>query len=161
MYVKDYYGMLGVSKSASAEEIKKAYRNLAFQYHPDRNPDDKAAEEKFKEVNEAYAVLGDDKKRYDYDNYGSYGASQNAWSGAAGGSGRNAAQNPFDSEDTFWEWFSNAESRANYQRSYYNSSYTQKQRRRTFSKKDLWSALFLKVAQCVVGVLLFSTFWWL
>ena len=58
----DYYKALGVSKSATADEIKKAYRKLARQYHPDRNPDDKRAEERFKEVSEAHDVLSEDRK---------------------------------------------------------------------------------------------------
>ena len=65
--MEDLYTVLGVSKSATAEEIKKAYRNLAFKYHPDRNPGDKAAEEKFKQINSAYSVLGDETKRRNYD----------------------------------------------------------------------------------------------
>ncbi len=68
--VKDYYEMLGVDKKASQEEIKKAYRKLARKYHPDLNPGDKTAEHKFKELNEAYEVLGDEKKRAEYDQYG-------------------------------------------------------------------------------------------
>ena len=67
---KDYYKILGVSKDASPEEIKKAYRKLALKYHPDRTKGDKAAEEKFKEINEAYAVLSDPEKRKEYDTYG-------------------------------------------------------------------------------------------
>jgi DnaJ-class molecular chaperone len=66
----DYYKTLGVDKHASAEEIKKAFRKLAVKYHPDRNPNDKAAEDKFKEINEAYAVLSDPKKKEEYDTYG-------------------------------------------------------------------------------------------
>jgi len=64
---KDYYNVLGVSKSASADDIRKAYRNLAKKYHPDRNPNNKAAEEKFKQVQEAYDVLGDETKKKQYD----------------------------------------------------------------------------------------------
>jgi len=70
---RDYYSVLGLKRGASEEEIKKAYRRLAMQYHPDRNPNKKEAEEKFKEVNEAYAVLSDKKKRQEYDTFGHTG----------------------------------------------------------------------------------------
>jgi curved DNA-binding protein len=70
MEYKDYYKILGVSRSADAKEIKQAYRKLAMQYHPDRNPGNKASEEKFKEVNEAYQVLSDASKRARYDQLG-------------------------------------------------------------------------------------------
>ncbi|XCN73094.1 MAG: DnaJ C-terminal domain-containing protein [Candidatus Electrothrix aestuarii] len=72
----EYYKILGVDKTASAAEIKKAYRKLAVQYHPDKNPDNKEAEAKFKEISEAYAVLSDEKKRQEYDTYGSAGFQQ-------------------------------------------------------------------------------------
>jgi curved DNA-binding protein len=71
MNYKDYYKILGVAKNATAKEIKKAYRKLAAQYHPDKNPDDKVAEEKFKEINEANEVLSDKEKREKYDTLGS------------------------------------------------------------------------------------------
>ncbi len=71
MDYKDYYKNLGVSRKAGADDIRKAYRKLAMQYHPDKNPGDKKAEEKFKEINEAYQVLSDDKKRAHYDQLGS------------------------------------------------------------------------------------------
>jgi curved DNA-binding protein len=67
----DYYKILRVDKKASLDDIKKAYRKLALQYHPDKNPDNKEAEEKFKKINEAYAVLSDPEKRQQYDNFGS------------------------------------------------------------------------------------------
>ncbi len=73
MAKKDYYQVLGVSRSASADEIKKAYRKLALQHHPDRNCDNPAAEEKFKEASEAYSVLGNSEKRQIYDQYGAEG----------------------------------------------------------------------------------------
>lgn len=66
----DLYAVLGVPKTATADEIKKAYRDAAFKYHPDRNPGDSAAEEKFKKINSAYAVLGDSAQRAQYDRYG-------------------------------------------------------------------------------------------
>jgi len=69
----DYYKVLGVDKSASPEDIKKAFRKMAVKYHPDRNPGDKSAEDKFKELNEAYAVLSDPKKKEEYDTFGSSG----------------------------------------------------------------------------------------
>ena len=79
MAKRDYYDVLGISKSASKDEIKKAYRKLAIKYHPDKNPDDKEAEDKFKEAAEAYEVLSNDQKRQRYDQFGHKGV------GGAGG----------------------------------------------------------------------------
>ena len=73
MKYKDYYAILGVAKNASTDDIKKAYRKLAMKFHPDRNPDDVSAEEKFKQVSEAYAVLSDSEKRANYDRFGHAG----------------------------------------------------------------------------------------
>ena len=74
--MKDYYSVLEIKKGASDDKIKKAYRKLAMQYHPDRNKGDTNAENKFKDVSEAYAVLSDKKKRQQYDQFGSEGFHQ-------------------------------------------------------------------------------------
>ena len=81
---RDYYEVLGVEKNASAADIKKAYRRLAMKYHPDRNQGDKEAEEKFKEIGEAYEVLGDEQKRAAYDRFGKAGVNPGAGGGAGG-----------------------------------------------------------------------------
>ena len=87
---RDYYEILGVSKTASDDEIKKAYRKLAVKYHPDKNPGDKEAEAKFKEINEAHDVLSDKQKRARYDQFGHAGVG-----GAGNPFGGGAAGNPF------------------------------------------------------------------
>ena len=75
---RDYYEVLGVDKSASEDEIKRAYKKMARKYHPDLNPDNKEAEEKFKEVNEAYEVLSDSDKKARYDQFGFAGVDPNS-----------------------------------------------------------------------------------
>jgi curved DNA-binding protein len=98
---KDYYAILGVGKSASADEIKKTFRKLALKYHPDRNPGDKAAEEKFKELSEAYEVLSDAEKRQKYDQFGQYWqqASRSGNAGSPYGAGGNVDFNNFSNFD--------------------------------------------------------------
>ena len=85
MTKRDYYEVLGVSKSASADEIKKAYRKIALQFHPDRNPGDKEAEEKFKEAAEAYDVLSSPDKKAQYDRFGHAGLGGAGQAGGFGG----------------------------------------------------------------------------
>jgi molecular chaperone DnaJ len=95
----DLYHVLGVPRTASADEIKKAYRKLALKYHPDQNPGNKVAEDKFKEINAAYSVLGDEQKRAQYDRYGSadaYASSSSRGQSASTGTYTN---------DPFWDWF--------------------------------------------------------
>ena len=111
---RDYYEVLGVEKTASAEEIKKAYRKTAMKYHPDRNPGDKTAEEKFKELGEAYEVLSDADKRARYDQFGFAGVDPN-YGGGAGGYGGGAGFGGFggfgDFGDIFGEFFGGGSSR--------------------------------------------------
>ena len=102
---RDYYQVLGVDKSASADDIKKAYRKLAMKYHPDRNPGDKSAEEKFKEVGEAYEVLSDADKRSRYDSYGFAGVDPNFNPNAGGGFGGGFGGAGFDFGDIFGDFF--------------------------------------------------------
>ncbi|HZH95671.1 MAG TPA: molecular chaperone DnaJ [Flavisolibacter sp.] len=99
MAKRDYYEVLGVSKGAAADDIKKSYRKVAMQYHPDRNPGDKAAEEKFKEAAEAYEVLSDADKRAQYDRFGHAGVR------GAGGGGRQGGQNMEDIFSQFGDIF--------------------------------------------------------
>ena len=154
----DYYEVLGVSKNAGADEIKKAYRTLAFKYHPDRNAGDAAAEEKFKQISAAYDVLGDETKRRNYDlGYFDY----NAYSSQTGGAGQSQTQYQ---DDPFYQWFNQS---AGSQGSYgnynnyngWNYTYTRRpQQRRRYSRGDLWKMLFSKAA---VYLLPFGFFIWL
>ena len=113
---RDYYEVLGVEKGATAEEIKKAYRKNAMKYHPDRNPGDKEAEEKFKELGEAYEVLSDDDKRARYDQFGFAGVDPNYGGGAGGyGPGFGGFGDFGDLGDIFGSFFGGGSSRRNNQ----------------------------------------------
>jgi curved DNA-binding protein len=117
MDYKDYYKVLGVPRNASADEIRKVYRKLAMQYHPDRNPGDRQAEERFKEINEAYQVLSDEQKRARYDQLGSAysnwqqrGGSPNdfnwgQWSGSSGTRVDMSDLNDLFGDGTFSDFF--------------------------------------------------------
>jgi molecular chaperone DnaJ len=105
MSKRDYYDILGVAKSADEKEIKKAYRKIALKYHPDRNPDNKEAEDKFKEAAEAYEILSDANKRSRYDQFGHQGVSGAAGGGGGGGFG---GMNMDDIFDQFGDIFGGA-----------------------------------------------------
>ena len=109
MAKRDYYEVLGVPKNAGADDIKKAYRKKALEYHPDRNPGDKSAEDKFKEAAEAYDVLSDADKRARYDRYGHAGVENNGAGGAGGFQGMDMddilRHFGFDTDDIFSEFF--------------------------------------------------------
>ncbi len=133
--MEDLYEVLGITKTATQSEIKSAYRKLAVKYHPDKNPGDKAAEEKFKKITAAYDVLSDETKRRQYDSYGStnsYGSGsssnpygsygwnqQGTWQGQWQRGGWNA-ETQDDFNDAFNQWFNYANSqRQNEQNTYY------------------------------------------
>ncbi|HEY4797822.1 MAG TPA: J domain-containing protein [Bacteroidia bacterium] len=128
MNFRDYYQVLGVARDASADVIKKAYRKLALKYHPDKNPNDKSAEEKFKEINEAYEVLSDAEKRKKYnelgENWKQYqqqgGRTEDfdwsKWTNGSGGQRRAyAGEEIFGDEDQFSDFFSNIFGRSEFQ----------------------------------------------
>lgn len=153
----DYYQRLGVEKTATAEEIKKAYRNLAFKYHPDRNPGDKTAEENFKLITEAYDVLSDETKRRNYDLTGQADSNQQSYSYQTYRHSSTTYDNPFGDEETFWRWFAGGESNQNpnYQE-YYN---TQKRTtRRNATRSDYVAMLFKNILQVIFGFFLFRMF---
>lgn len=156
--MKNYYEILGISKTATADEIKKAYRNLAFKYHPDRNSGDKAAEEKFKEINEAYDVLSDEKKRADYN---SFGTSNSHYSGTNNSYNRN---NDFTNEETFWNWFNGNTTNSygnnnTYRNYYYQSTNSYNKKEDDVSRKSLFKTLLYKILQVFVGLFLTNVLW--
>ncbi len=162
----DYYEVLGVPKNATADDIKKAYRKLAFKYHPDQNPGDKAAEEMFKKINAAYDILGDEAKRRDYDNAG-YNPFANATYGEYGEQqSQTTYQNPYGQYGDFWSWFTNASSAQQKQEE--QNPYEETERhytRRTYktyrryTKGGYLNMLLLKILQTLLGVWFFRFSW--
>ena len=172
MPMDDLYSTLGLTKSATAEEIKKAYRNLAFKYHPDRNPGDAAAEEKFKQINSAYSVLGDETKRRQYDAYGSSDSSYSSYSGQSSyGSQSGRTSYDWGSRDSygygyggrgdpFWEFFNGGydQSTGRASRSdgngtnHYSYTYTSRSTEKPTRQEGI--SLFIRgVGQAVLGLL--------
>ena len=149
--MSDYYEILGVQKNATADEIKKSYRTLAFKYHPDRNPGDAAAEEKFKQITAAYDVLGDETKRRNYDS-GAY--SSNDYSYTDQRQYQYTYGNPFGDEN-YWEWFSGAR-RQNSSQSDWNAGTPPKR-----TKREHFSMLVIKVLQTFVGLTFLRYSWFI
>ncbi len=166
--MSNYYEILGVPKNATADEIKKAYRTLAFKYHPDRNQGNAAAEEKFKQISAAYDVLGDEAKRRQYD----MGYSTDSYSTAGSQSQQQyqrqyqyTYQNPFGDEN-FWEWFNGAQFRSRNQQAqnrqnYYNQYDYSNHTNEPETKRDHLSMLFLKALQTFVGFTFFRFSWFI
>lgn len=152
----NYYDTLGVSRTATADEIKKAYRTLAFKYHPDRNQGNAEAEEKFKKISAAYDVLGDETKRRNYDLGYSTQDYANAYSNSQQQYQRQyqyTYQNPFGDE-TFWEWFNESQQHNNQTR---NSNYyytNRKSNRRNASRGDYLKMFVMKLLQTFFALLL-------
>jgi len=154
----NYYEVLGVSKTATTEEIKKAYRNLAFKYHPDRNQGDTAAEEKFKQINAAYDILGDETKRRNYDLTGQ--TDNNAYSNQQyQRQYQYTYSNPFGDDETFWKWQQSRQQQ--YQRQYQNYNQNNQnenrgRRGRGFSTKgQCFSFMLLKILQILAALMMF------
>lgn len=166
--MSNYYDILGVPKTATSDEIKKAYRTLAFKYHPDRNQGNAEAEEKFKQISAAYDVLGDEAKRRQYD-MGYY--SESAYSNAGNQSQQQYQRqyqytysNPFG-DDNFWEWFNGANFRNRYQQtqnSYGNySQYHYSQEEEPQTRTSYFSTFILKALQIFVGLMFFRFSWFI
>lgn len=121
--MEDLYQVLGVSKTATQDEIKKAYRTLAFKYHPDRNPGDKVSEDMFKQISAAYDVLGDETKRRQYDSAGASYQQEpfSAWQQANSNDWQQNRQS--NAYDPFEAWFASGASRSSYGQNAHSDSF--------------------------------------
>lgn len=161
--MESYYDILGVQKTATADEIKKAYRSLAFKYHPDRNPGNKEAEEKFKKITEAYDTLSDPEKRKNYD-FGGYSSN---YSGTNNYSYRSSytGENPFG-DGPFSSWYSNeTQNSGDYKRYTYNYSNNKDNQNytRDYYKRRLWqnvgkAAISFFFGRIIIGTWLIALF---
>lgn len=143
----NYYEVLGVEKNATADEIKKAYRNLAFKYHPDRNPDNPQAEEKLKQINAAYDVLGDENKRRNYD-LGGYSDNNQYSSQNSNAYGSYEYEDPFSAYRQYRYTYN--QQRQNSYNPEYDESYG-----RDASKSEYFSLLLSKAVQTFFGLFMF------
>lgn len=157
--MESYYDVLGVPKTATADEIKKAYRSLAFKYHPDRNPGDKAAEEKFKKITVAYDTLSDPAKKRDYDLGGASYSSSASSSGNYSYRSSYSGGNPFGDGGSFGSWYDNEarDSGENRQYTYYYSNNQPPKNTKEYYKRKFWSSLGKTVISGFVGRIIIST----
>ncbi len=151
----DYYDTLNVSKTANDEEIKKSFRKLAMKYHPDKNPNDRIAEDKFKKVNEAYSVLSDPEKRRQYDLGGfaansQYGYSQQAYYGGTYHA-NNTQNNPFG-DNSFWE-----DIFSQYNQEYQKQQAKKKEEQNSFSKKEGIFLIIRGILSIIFGIVLIQS----
>ncbi|MCR5698315.1 MAG: DnaJ domain-containing protein [Treponemataceae bacterium] len=149
--MEDLYKILGVEKTATQDQLKKAYRKLAMQYHPDRNPGDKNAEEMFKKINEAYSILSDEEKRKQYDLYGNeqYNARQYQYQNDS-----QANYSYYYQDNPFEQWFRENQNRD------WSEQYEQNTRNyRRATKGAGFSAIISGIAMVAVGLVFFGYSW--
>lgn len=157
--MEDLYQILGVSKNASQDEIKKAYRVLAMKYHPDKNPGDAVAEKKFKEISNAYSVLSDESKRHQYDMFGS-GSGQSSYSSSSSTSSSTGGYSYQD--NPFWQFYQQSQSNQNGQKNQEEpqwNTYTWTKKSKPVSRKDGFGMFLAGAIQgilCLLGLRLFS-----